>query len=313
VPLLALASPAGDPAGDPANEPFDSGRAGFLIRTEEVEIPYRVLGLFVLPGERLPLAVQDPDDAASYRLEASGGGLSERGSGTWEWTAPEETGLHPLRIVHQPSGETMLLNAFVMVPATEVSGGMLNGYRIGEYPAEPLRGRRIYLPPRGFVEVTPGNIDTPVSPHFTLGQFLCKQGSGFPKYLVLAEKLLLKLEIVLETANEVGHRADTFHVMSGYRTPHYNEAIGNVAYSRHLWGDAADIFLDVNPRDGTMDDLDGDGKTDLQDAAVLYRLIDDLYGKKGFGPYFGGLGQYRATSSHGPFVHIDTRGYHARW
>jgi hypothetical protein len=207
----------------------------------------------------------------------------------------------------------MLLNAFVMVPATAVSDGVLNGYRIGEYPAKPLRGQSAYLPPRGFVEVTPENLDTPVSPHFTLGQFLCKQESDFPKYLVLAEKLLLKLEIVLETVNEAGHRADTLHVMSGYRTPHYNEAIGNVKFSRHLWGDAADIFLDASPRDGMMDDLDGDGTTAFSDASVLYRLVDELYGRKGFGAYFGGLGQYRATSSHGPFVHVDTRGYRARW
>jgi hypothetical protein len=27
----------------------------------------------------------------------------------------------------------------------------------------------------------------------------------------------------------------------------------------------------------------------------------------------GGAGVYPATSAHGPFIHIDTRGYRARW
>lgn len=55
------------------------------------------------------------------------------------------------------------------------------------------------------------------------------------------------LEFILEKVNAQGYRWETFCVMSGYRTPYYNKAIGNVRYSRHLWGDAADIFIDENP------------------------------------------------------------------
>ena len=60
----------------------------------------------------------------------------------------------------------------------------------------------------------------------------------------LRPRLLLKLEMMLEKVNAAGYRCDTFQVMSGYRTPHYNMAIGNVKYSRHVWGGAADIFVD---------------------------------------------------------------------
>ena len=56
-----------------------------------------------------------------------------------------------------------------------------------------------------------------LSPHFTLGQFVCKQAGGYPKYVVLRERLLLKLERLLEAVNAKGHAAETFHVMSGYR------------------------------------------------------------------------------------------------
>ena len=49
--------------------------------------------------------------------------------------------------------------------------------------------------------------------------------------------------MILQKVNERGYRCDTFHIMSGYRTPYYNGAIGNVRYSRHVWGGAADIFF----------------------------------------------------------------------
>ena len=72
-----------------------------------------------------------------------------------------------------------------MVPATRVKNGFLNGYRIGTYPATPLKGNPM-LPARrrGFIEVTKENQDTKVSPHFTLKQFLCKEDTtrAFPKY-----------------------------------------------------------------------------------------------------------------------------------
>jgi uncharacterized protein YcbK (DUF882 family) len=101
--------------------------------------------------------------------------------------------------------------------------------------------------------------------------------------------------------------------MSGYRTPYYNHAIGNVKYSRHLWGGAADIFIDVAPADGVMDDLDGDGTVDVRDAHVLYELVDTMYGSPLYEPFVGGLGAYRTTPAHGPFIHVDARGFRARW
>jgi len=114
--------------------------------------------------------------------------------------------------------------------------------------------------------VTEENQDTMVSPHFTLKQFACNQDSGFPKYLVLRERLVLKLEDILEKVNKHAYRCDTFHIMSGYRTPYYNELNGNVKHSMHLWGGAADIFIDESPKDGMMDDLNKDGRIDWRDA-----------------------------------------------
>jgi hypothetical protein len=211
------------------------------------------------------------------------------------------------------SSEEILLNVFVIVPLERVEKGRLNGYRIGSYPATALKGLEIYKPPPGFIEVTKDNKDTLVSPHFRLEQFLCKQAGRYPKYIVLRSRLLLKLELLLQRVNAAGFRADTFQVMSGYRTPSYNKAIGNVKYSRHMWGGAADIFIDEEPKDGRLDDLNRDGKIDYRDAAVIYDLIDDLYGDPLYAPFVGGLGRYKKTAAHGPFVHVDVRGFRARW
>ena len=86
-----------------------------------------------------------------------------------------------------------------------------------------------------------------------------------------------------------------------------------MAYSRHLWGDASDIFIDQDPRDGIMDDLNKDGRINIDDAMVLYEIIDELCGESWFEPFTGGLGKYGPNHLHGPFVHVDVRGCKARW
>jgi uncharacterized protein YcbK (DUF882 family) len=112
--------------------------------------------------------------------------------------------------------------------------------------------------------------------------------------------------------NQAGYRATTFHVISGYRTPAYNRSLGNVQYSLHQWGAAADIFIDENG-DGRMDDLNRDGRSDIRDAEVLYRLIDDAAARPEGQGLIGGVGKYPSTASHGPFVHVDVRNRRARW
>jgi hypothetical protein len=229
-----------------------------------------------------------------------------------------------------------------MVPFDQLANGSLNGYRIGNYPTIPLRQLSAYTLPRGFIEVTEANENTFVSPHFRLRQFLCKQESSYPKYMVLDSRLLVVLETILKKVNEKGLPTPTLSIMSGYRTPYYNRAIGNATtYSRHTWGDAADIFVDAHPRDGEMDDLNGDGNINIHDTEILYDIVSDLYEPRIqrflAGGFFnepilqqliangytddqrlqrlmtGGLARYRETGSHGPFVHVDVRGIFTRW
>ena len=301
--VVAAARPADPPAA-----------AGFAVRYRNVISPDRVRALTLLPGETVTLEVVHPTSGSGYVARPTAGRLVPLGTGRgrWEWTAPPTPGLYPIEVVAPDGSDSITLQAFVLVPYDRLQGELLNGYRIGRYPEKPLRGPGGYGPPAGFVEVTRENEDVLVSPHFRLKQFLCKQPAGSRRYVVLNERLLVALEYLLERVNEAGYRATTFHVMSGYRTPAYNRSLGNVRYSQHQWGAAADIFIDENG-DGVMDDLNGDGRSDIRDAEVLYRLIDGAAARPEAQGLIGGIGKYPSTAAHGPFVHVDVRDRKARW
>ena len=292
---------------DGSTRGWDSTRLAIPMVVDGRTIPYREFAIYVMPGHTVDVGFGEGGSGTVHfqgRTAAVGSAL----------TAPAEPGLTRLEIENAESGETSVINLFTLVPAARVDGkGFLNGYRIGRYPGKPLKGLDIYRVPPGFVEVTADNAETPVSPNFRLGQFVCKQEHDYPKYAVLRPDLLLKLEHILAALNGHGRPTGSLTVMSGYRTPFYNQAIGNVPYSRHLWGGAADIFVDEAPADGQMDDLNGDGKVDRGDARWLADLVNGMADRGEFGPHVGGLGIYDSNAAHGPFIHVDVRGTRARW
>ena len=317
--LLAAAALAPPASATSRHAPFDPGLAGFRVLLDGEECPFDVLAFYVRPEESMPIEIESPDPMHSYALLADRGTVIELGQGRWAWRAPSEPGQCELVVIHGGTPETITLHAFVMVPYEAMQNGMLNGYHIGDYPM-PENGDSpwsltlapAYAAPPGFIEVTPQNIDTPVSPHFTLGQFLCKEEGGFPKYEVLTTRLLIKLERILDEVNRLGHPTSTFVIMSGYRTPYYNASIGNVKLSRHQYGDASDIYIDEN-HDGRMDDLNGDHRVNLKDSQLLSQIVDAMQNGPALASLTGGIGVYKSTSEHGPFVHVDARGRAAHW
>ena len=300
-------------AGDfPSQGQFDAGEAVFVAKVSAWLIPYRFMAVRTLPGDELAIEVVDAG-VDEYRLRfAEGSARAAEAPASWTWTAPDRAGTYAVRIERRGGSSFIHLNVLVMRPRSEVQNGYLNGYPIGSYRAQAFRGLPRYLPPRGFAEVWAADEDILAAPHFTVGQFLCKE-PGDPRYLVLSTFLMLKLEAALSAANQAGFATHSFFIMSGFRTPAYNRAIGNrTSYSRHLWGDAADIYID-NDGDGIIDDLNGDGRSDIEDARVLARVVDGMEKHALPGVIPGGLSVYRANPAHGPFVHVDTRGYRARW
>ena len=75
-------------------------------------------------------------------------------------------------------------------------------------------------------------------------------------------------------------------VISGYRCPKHNAAVGGAKKSQHMLGKAADIVIkDLTPYQ-------------------VYRLAEKVAAFKN-----GGMGMYPQNG----FVHVDVRGHKARW
>jgi hypothetical protein len=225
----------------------------------------------------------------------------------------EIPGVHPLGLP-APDGDPLVVVA--LQPFAALEDARLDRYRVGRWPSPgPAANDARYAPPAGFIAVTPDNARTPVSKRFRLRDFLTHdQQDVWPKVLVLDVALLDKLELIGDALERRGlpHR---LHIMSGFRTPQYNaQAVGarggRASRSRHMYGDAADVFVDGNG-DGLMDDLDRDGRITIRDAGVLHAVAEEIEVRHP--QLVGGLSAYPANAAHGPFVHIDTRGSRARW
>jgi uncharacterized protein YcbK (DUF882 family) len=80
-----------------------------------------------------------------------------------------------------------------------------------------------------------------VKEHFRVREFACKDGSD----LVLIDE---KLADLLENIRK--HFEKPVHINSGFRTESWNDAVGGKRYSKHLAGEAADIWVEnTKPHD----------------------------------------------------------------
>jgi len=256
------------------------------------------------PGQKLTLRT---DGAVS----ASEGTIDFIGDRQWQWIAPEDFVKAVLTIASGEEKQT--LNVFALRP-WDPDEKSIGEFKIGQYAAKPFKGLHTYQRPTGFVPVNEQTEHMLVSPNFRLSHFKCKQQPRLSDaYVMFTLPLLVKLEKLLAVVRENHGQNAQLHVMSGFRTPWYNRLIGNrTSRSRHLFGDAADVFVDTDG-DGRMDDLTGDGQSDLKDAIHLAQLAKIALGRDPTMWKAGGLAVYQANAAHGPFIHIDARGYKARW
>jgi hypothetical protein len=275
----------------------------------------RVDAVPVLPGARLLLEPVVADGArVAVTWRASSGDVAY-GAATAVWTAPLAPGVCNLVGRGLVDGRPVMrhLTCLVTVPVSRVAGGRLNGYPIGTYPrgfgdaalrtaSRGSRGDR-YEVPGGFVELDAANLGLPVSAHYRLGDFQGKDAFvGGRKYMFLDTRLVEKLERLHEVLRADGYRCEKLRVMSGYRSPWLNRAIGNrTALSRHTYGDAADMVVQ---------DHDGSGRVTRRDAEILLAAATRLDRETDL---TGGGAIYPPTGGHGWFVHTDTRGKVVRW
>ncbi|HEY0159513.1 MAG TPA: hypothetical protein VGF28_19660 [Thermoanaerobaculia bacterium] len=241
-----------------------------------------------------------------------------KGAGPAPFTAPRTPGIYEFAVeLNGAQRKIENVSIVTLVPRTEKKAGRIGKYQLGTWPFEgggrPKTPR--YAAPPGFIRVTPENQNFHVSEHFQLRQFLTKdQHNVWPKYLLLDPLLIDKLELTVQELQKEGVRVEHVHVMSGFRTPRYNSGGGNTAgranLSRHMYGDGADVYVDNN-RDGQPDDITGDGRVTVRDAEKFAAAAERV--ERNHKSLVGGIGIYVACCGHGPFTHLDVRGYRARW
>ena len=108
-----------------------------------------------------------------------------------------------------------------------VSKGSWSGYNY------PSHSSAAYQPPQRFVDLNAADASTKVAPNFTLGELMQAWKGQYGVYQVhMVEKLQ-----TLRT-----NTGGALNVNSGYRRPAYNSSVGGATYSRHMYGDAADMY-----------------------------------------------------------------------
>jgi uncharacterized protein YcbK (DUF882 family) len=261
------------------------------------------------PGETI---ADDSLPAGAVATFSSG----EAAESTTVLAAPQQTGIWSLALaIGNAIKPVANFSVITLKPASAKHGGRIGLYYIGNWPAGKAPARGHYDAPSGFIEVKREQQNTLLSDHFRLRDFFPHdQGNVWPKYIVVDMKLIDKLELVLAELEKQGIQTKGVRVMSGFRTPQYNRSGGNTqgraSLSRHMYGDAADIFID-NDGNGRMDDLNRDGRVNTNDSRVILAAANRV--EAAHPSLIGGVGVYPGTSAHGPFIHIDTRGYPARW
>ncbi|RCW57442.1 peptidase M15A [Halanaerobium sp. ST460_2HS_T2] len=293
---------------------FSNGHANFSVKYEGLKIPFKTFSIFVLPGEEIKFEIAEENRDKTYQIELGEKVFESKNSFTWN--AYQEVGHYRTLIKEKNSADPdarIKINIFVICPRNNKNGQYLEDFRIGYYPDIPADKKEYYTKPKGFLKIEESMLGINLTPHFKLDQFLTNQTRQFPQFIAIQESLLLKLEFFLEDINNAGYKADTFGIVSIYRTPYFNKKLGNnTDFSRHIFGDAADIFIDRNGNEW-MDDLNGDGQSTIADSNILYDLAVEFDQKEKFAQLQGGVSSYKGNGVRGPFIHIDTRGFHVNW
>lgn len=299
--------------------------------------------LFLLPEEsllvhvrNLPVSISSGLKTESWSMLLNGQAMTVQGNHHFSGKAPKEPGLYSLEIeCRQRWSKTAAspnsreeeweeitrqpLLVIVLHPFSQLKDGFIDQFPMGFYPnPEEAQDRTVqtapsqYLPPLGFIEVTPENQGVLVSRHYCLNDFICHFKTPFPNYMALSPALLLKLELLTLKLRQNGIPEARLTVLSGFRTPWYNQIVSGAKWSRHIYGDAADIILDTPAPPGLQEDMNLNGHQDRDNIRLMVSLIEEIEEETGL---VGGLGVYdQDIKGHQcPYIHMDTRGFKARW
>ncbi|OPL18575.1 MAG: hypothetical protein AVO35_04380 [Candidatus Aegiribacteria sp. MLS_C] len=291
---MMLFSTADDPA---------SADPGLRLRVDGELLPEYRTAFVVIPGDTVTLTL-DQGAQAGWSFTA---GTPGSGSGSsFGWRAPRGHGIYHMDV--STSEGTYKYSVIVPVETCRWRTTTLNSFPIGSYGD----GNGMEDRPDWFIEMDAAGSGTRITTHLTLGDFLGHVEGSYPQYLALDLRLADKMEELFSAVSEVYPQASSIYCLSGFRTPAYNAAIGNeTSESLHLYGMAADIWIESWPANGLMDDIDRNKRVDVYDGEYLVELVRTLEVQGRV--VTGGASAYRWIPTHGPFVHIDTRGSRAVW
>jgi hypothetical protein len=258
-------------------------------------------------------------------------------------TVEAEVSFYPKSLDKKPAGAAMTRSASLKIisptPGSMLRNGVLDGFKIGQYldprTTKPKKGHppsyaNLYpdrfLKPDSFYLVDDASRDLRVSEHLRLGDYALDYpwfSLGKRQYIALDYSLVRKYEDLIADLNRAGLQGDKLVLIYGFRSPDYNDSrieqdggkTLKALFSMHQYGRAMDLILDADG-DLKMDDLDGDGRITVRDAAVLMHYVNilDRRYRDQKTPLYGGAGLYdhhdfweRPVQS--PYVHIDTRAF----
>ncbi|MFT4600557.1 MAG: hypothetical protein ACI857_000732 [Arenicella sp.] len=114
------------------------------------------------------------------------------------------------------------------------------------------------------------------------------------QYWLTDRKMIYMIIEFMDKLEEQGYNKYGFYVRESHRHPKLNKARGGASKSQHLFGKAADLVIE---------DINNDGKKNQADKTIALEILEEIVGNK------GGMGLYPGTMT----IHIDCRGYRARW
>lgn len=283
-----------------ADDPVPAGPA-FAISVNNVSLQPHMMAFTASAGSQVTLSCSDSLSWSITSLALSATGkefrfVLPRSHGTYTVTASDTTSVQEWIMI-------VPLNQDQFRTAT------INSFLVGFYGDGNTRD---HLPDRGFIELWPDVFDARISTHLSFSDFLGHTEGNWPQYMVLDLRLVYKLERVLEEVAKSYPEARDIHCISGFRTPAYNEEIGNeTGFSLHLYGAASDFWIEGWPANNLIDDLDRNKRIDVFDGELIVTAARRLEATGEVA--VGGASAYRWITTHGPFVHLDTRGSAAVW
>jgi hypothetical protein len=260
------------------------------------------LSLFTpqLPGARYSLSVDPHDGEAGEAIDA-------------------EPARFPVAILHEAEiARSSRTGRWRVTVARQAIGTYPNPEKATSWRVRMHKG--LYRPPRFWMKLSPDVEKLHLSPSVLTGQmigFITDKKKTRPKrrhtsWFPPNRPFVYELEMLTRELRKGGLRFKRLAVNSCFRTPYYNRRIGGSSFSRHIYGDAADVMIDEDG-DEVCDDINGDGRVDELDGLVIGQAArrvanPPLVPEGGIGVY-GFIGKDSCRS----YCHFDGRGYITRW